>query len=105
VLSGVWAEMEVGVSGGHFDYQQYRITDVAIMIDELIASNDDESLDNYGNKRGMGYSAETISRFREASSLLRRGAIIAQRIDWLVSGDDVEDTFHRRLEEELGESQ
>lgn len=88
------------MSGGHFDYQQYRINDIATMIDELIASNDDKSLNDFGYERGLGYSAETISKFKEASDTLKRAANMAQRIDWLVSGDDGEDSFHRRWEEE-----
>ena len=32
---------------------------------------------------------------------MRAAAIYAQRIDWLVSGDDGEETFHQRLAEEL----
>lgn len=27
--------------------------------------------------------------------------IYAQRIDWLISGDDNENTFHKRLKEEI----
>jgi len=33
--------------------------------------------------------------------LLRKAEIYAQRIDWLVSGDDGNDTFLKRLEEDL----
>jgi hypothetical protein len=29
--------------------------------------------------------------------------IYAQRIDWLVSGDDNEDSFHKRLAKDLAE--
>ena len=36
------------MSGGHFNYNQYRIEDIARDIDELIYSNDDESLNEYG---------------------------------------------------------
>jgi hypothetical protein len=32
---------------------------------------------------------------------LNQALIYAQRIDWLVSGDDGEDTFHARLAEDL----
>ena len=88
------------MSGGHFDYQQYRINDIATMVDELIASNDDKSLNDFGYERGRGYSAETIAKFKEASEVLKRAANMAQRIDWLVCGDDGEDSFHKRWEEE-----
>jgi hypothetical protein len=32
---------------------------------------------------------------------LRKASIYAHRIDWLLSGDDSEDTFLKRLKEEL----
>ena len=89
------------MSGGHFDYQQYRLEDIATAIDELIATNDDCGLDEYGFPKGRGYSPETIARFREAAHTLRRARDMAQRVDWLVSDDDSEDTFHERWAKEV----
>ena len=40
-------------------------------------------------------------KIKIAVDLLRSAAIYVQRIDWLVSGDDGEDSFHRRLQKEL----
>lgn len=91
------------MSGGHFDYQQYRIEDIARSIEELIKSNDDESLNEWGYRRGNGYSAETIEKLKTAVDTLRKAAVMAQRVDWLVSGDDGEDSFHDRWVEELKE--
>jgi hypothetical protein len=91
------------MSGGHFDYAQYRIEDIARGIEELVESNDDEPLNEWGYRRGHGYSPETIEKFKIAVDTLRRAAIMAQRVDWLVSGDDGEDSFHRRWDEELKE--
>ena len=91
------------MGGGHFDYQQYRIEDIARSIEELIKSNDDESLNEWGFCRGNGYSAETIEKFKTAVDTLRKAAVMAQRVDWLVSGDDGEDSFHDRWVEELKE--
>jgi hypothetical protein len=89
------------MSGGHFDYQQYRIEDIARSIEELIERNEDESLDEWGCRLGHGCRAETIEKFKLAVHTLRKAAIMAQRVDWLVSGDDGEDSFHRRWDEEL----
>lgn len=88
------------MSGGHFDYKQHHIRDIAEMVDELIASNDDTSLNEWGAQVGRCYSPETIAKFREASATLHRAAKMAQRIDWLVSGDDGEESFHRAWKEE-----
>ena len=89
------------MSGGHFDYQQYRLHDIAQSITELIESNDDTAKDRYGDRIGHGFSAETIARFRDAVHALRVAEIYVQRVDWLVSCDDGEDSFHRRLADEL----
>ena len=35
------------MSGGHFDYEQHRITGVAEEVELLIRSNDDDSLDEW----------------------------------------------------------
>ena len=87
------------MSGGHFGYQQYRLHDMAEMIDELIAGNGQP--DTFGHARS--YSPETIAKFKLASETLEKAGAMAQRIDWLVSGDDGEETFHARWAEEVEE--
>jgi len=89
------------MSGGHFNYQQYRLHDIAQQITELIESNDDATKDQYGDTIGRGFSPETIAKFRDAVHALRIAEIYAQRVDWLVSCDDGEDGFHRRLADDL----
>ena len=49
------------------------------------------------------YTEETIQIFKNAVKILRKAAIYAQRIDWLLSGDDGEDNLKERLEKELKE--
>lgn len=89
------------MSGGHFGYQQYRLRDIAQSITELIESNDDQTKDRYGDTVGHGYSPATIAEFEAAVRYLRIAEIYAQRVDWLVSCDDGEDSFHRRLADDL----
>jgi hypothetical protein len=91
------------MSGGHFDYLQYRINDIADEVEHLIESNDDATPAQWGDPGARGYTPQTIARFREGLRFLRMAAIYAQRIDWLVSGDDGEDSFHQRLAEELAD--
>ena len=47
------------------------------------------------------YSKETIKEFKKGLAILKKAYIYAQRIDWLLSGDDGEESFHERLKEEL----
>ena len=77
------------MSGGYFDYQQHRIRDIYESIEECILKNK------------YGYNEETIKEFKKAVDVLKVGYIYAHRIDWLLSFDDSEEAFHKRLKEEL----
>ena len=81
------------MSGGYFDYEQYKMGRIADEVEQLII--------NYFNNIGTQYSIDTINKFIEAKNTLRKAEIMAQRIDWLVSGNDGEDSFHGRWKEEL----
>lgn len=47
------------------------------------------------------YSPETIAKFKETIVALRTAAVMAKRVDFLLAGDDGEETFHERWEQEL----
>lgn len=117
---------EEKMSGGHFDYKQYYICDIADSIEEYLTGRELEECDieEYlkdfweplskkeeawvrRNKRTLpnryGYSKETIREFKKGLNILRKAVVYAQRIDWLLSGDDGEDSFHERLKECLTE--
>ena len=89
------------MSNGHFDYNPNRIGYIADEVKELIASNNDNSINSWGDTVGRFYSEETIAEFRNGLHYLRLAQIYAQRIDCLVSCDDGEESFHSRLREEL----
>lgn len=89
------------MSGGHFAYKQYDITEMAEELDYLIRENKNEKLTVYGDTIGRHYSDETIEEFKYASAMLRKAAVYMQRIDWLVSCDDGEESFHERLAEDM----
>ncbi len=91
------------MSGGHFNYEQYRIQRIADELEQLILSNDRNALNEWGDPIGRGYSKETITEFEVGLDYLRKAIIYAQRIDWLVSGDDGEENFHERLKNDLEE--
>lgn len=85
------------MSGGHFDYDQYRIDQIADKIDELIFYNGSSDIDDYGCLKHQSYPPDIIENFKVAVNKLREAYVYAQRIDWLVSGDDGEDSFRQRL--------
>ena len=89
------------MSGGHFQYKQYEIGYIADEVEQLILTNTSKETNEWGDIKGAFYSEETIAEFEHALKLLREAHIYVQRIDWLVSGDDGEDSFHSRLKFEL----
>ena len=91
------------MSGGHFDYQQYKIQYIADQIKEEIDNNKIKPEYWCGDWNGQVYSDETIKEFEKAIEYLELAQIYANRCDWLFSGDDGEDTFHERLKTEIDE--
>ena len=77
------------MSGGRFDYAQYRLDDIIDSIKNSIEDNP------YSLKE------ETLEEFLKGIEFLKKAYIYTQRIDWLLSGDDGEETFHERLKEDL----
>ena len=77
------------MSGGKFEYSQYRVLTIAEDIESYLASNDSD------------FSEETLKEFRSAVLYLKTAFVYAQRIDWLLSSDDDEETFHQRLKKDL----
>jgi len=79
------------MSGGRFDYLQSRFEwNDAI---EIINSN---VINNKYN-----FNEETIIEFKKAIIIIEKARIYLQRIDYLLSDDDSEKTFHERLIEDF----
>ena len=87
------------MSGGHFEYNQYRISDIICGIERLLEREKTEELDEWGDPISYGYSEETLKEFKKGIEILKLAEHYAHRIDWLVSGDDSEESFHKRLKE------
>ena len=89
------------MSGGYFDYEQYKIGQIADQVKHLILTNNSVELDKYGYNRNHSYSEETIAEFKKGLYYLQQAQIYAQRIDWLASDDDNEDSFRERLKQDI----
>jgi hypothetical protein len=106
------------MSGGAFDYNQYKIGYIADEVEQLIRKNGKEKTKEEMKDEGWRdpdwyekypedkfhykYPDEVIEKFKEGLEILRKAEIYAQRIDWLISGDDGEESFLKRLKEDLG---
>ena len=101
------------MSGGHFDYNQYRINDIADSIERELSRQgkekpkselygDKEYFEKYPDEKYYYTYPEIVQeKMREAVKQLKIAAIYAQRVDWYLSGDDGDESFIERLEEEL----
>ena len=105
------------MSGGAFDYKQYNIGMIADEVEKLVERSgrpktkeelrdeswrDPEWYKKYPEDLNhYKYPDDVIGEFKKGINILRKAQIYAQRIDWLISGDDGEESFHRRLKEDL----
>ena len=89
------------MSGGHFNYKQYDIGHIADEVEQIIIDNDSTEEDQWGDSKGWHFSPEIIDEFKKGLKILRQAQAYAQRIDWLVSGDDGLDSFLKRLQHDL----
>lgn len=101
------------MSGGAFDYNQYHISTIIDDIESVICKNNKpisyEELDSWERDHYdvnnpplySEYSDKTIEEFKNGVIILKKALVYAQRIDWLLSGDDGEETFHERLKRDL----
>lgn len=107
------------MSGGEWDYIQYRfdevLEDIAKLIEENGKPKTEEELkeeswrdpewykkypeDKYHHK----YPDEVIEEFKKGLDIIAKAQIYTQRMDWLLSGDDGEETFLERLKNDLDE--
>ena len=102
------------MSGGAFEYQQYHIEEIADSIEqEIIEAGREIPKEIWAKSHWYGssfddsdrtyptYERKTIDIMKRAVYVLRMAYIYAKRVDWMLSGDDGEDTLVKRLQEEL----
>ena len=105
------------MSGGAFNYDQYKIGYIADEIEQYVRKNGKpktkrelkeenwRSPDWYEqypeDKFHYKHPDEIIEAFKKAVDALRIAQIYAHRIDWYMSGDDGEESFIERLKEDL----
>ncbi len=75
------------MSGGFFNYKQYGILDIAEELEDVINEHQ--------------YPDAVIDKFKEGLEHIKFAAIYTHRIDCLLSGDDDEDSFFERLQEDI----
>ena len=93
---------------GFFEYKQFQIQQIIESLEDIVEGHTKSSQFIHGQwvdnlPEIDGYSKDTKDEFLKGLELLEKAQIYAQRIDWLLSGDDGEESFHRRLRQDLEE--
>lgn len=89
------------MSGGHFSSSIFAMLDIANDIEQAIHNNGRTEKDAYGECLYRDYPPAVIAEFRNAVKALKQAYVYATRVDYLLSGDDSEDSFLARLDEDL----
>ena len=91
------------MSGGYFEHNQYRIHHMAEKLETVILNNGKkrEHRESWEDEYNYEYPHEVITKFKEGLELLKKAHIYAHRIDFLLSGDDGDESFLERLESDL----
>lgn len=79
------------MSGGSLEYFYYKFEEPLERISKEI---------KWGKNK---WTAETLLEFQNAVNYLKLAQIYSHRVEWLFSGDDGEDSFIKRLKEEISE--
>jgi hypothetical protein len=87
------------MSGGYLDYSDWDIRNLADQIDNEIDRNRSTEKGEYGDDISQHFTENTMDKFREAVELLEKVSIMVNRIDYLLEGDDSEETFHELWDE------
>lgn len=97
------------MSGGRFQYKQWVIDEIANQVESYINKCERKEEKDWGyedeNGKYIPYvfeeSEEVLNEFRKGLRVLREAYVYAQRIDYLLSGDDSDEAFLKRLKKEL----
>ena len=99
------------MSGGAFEYSQYKIRDIHEHIQQELDKQGQEKqievwekeyYEKYPEARFEEVYREDVQQiFKDGIEALKKAEIYAQRIDWFLSGDDGEDSLVSRLKSDL----
>ena len=86
------------MSGGHYEYEQYKIDQVAYQMKKDIENNG-ETHDPHNYV--FDFTKETMEYMKKVSDIVALAGILTKHADWLYSGDDSEETFRENIEKAL----
>lgn len=95
----------------YFELLGYSINDKKDDLFEAVKDDSVFSIFKYTNFKYLdengdelyfpNYSSKTLEELKKGVEVLKKASIYAHRIDWLLSEDDGEESFYKRLQEDL----
>ena len=76
------------MSGGRFNYLQFRFGDIVEQIRHVIATNESTERNEGGDTIGRNYSPEIVALMKEAADTVERAEKMT-RVDWLWKAEGV----------------
>ena len=86
------------MSREHFDF---RLDEIANEIDQLIVSNNDDTISDWGFPISHGFPPEVIEKFKETAYNLKKCSEMVSCIDYLLEGDDGVESFLRNWNKDV----
>jgi hypothetical protein len=82
------------MSGGHYDYIQFQMGEaIEQLMQDIYKVSKNHQYYQYNNP-------DTLSEMLDCLMAMVSAEVGIHRLDWLLSGDDGEDTFHERIAHE-----
>ena len=95
------------MSGGTFDYDQFKIGNIADDIQRCLDMQgtivDTRGCDGHKKYTNPIYPPEVQEAMKAGIKALKIAEIYAHRIDYYLAGDDGDENFLKRLQDELNE--
>jgi len=89
------------VSGGAFNYDNYRLNDIADTLRGYIAAIRTNHVSDWGMNYGEEYSEEFLNDLIEAHDETRRLSAKLHNIDYVLSGDSGQESLRKNIAEDL----
>jgi hypothetical protein len=81
------------MSGGHFEYLQYKIHDAADELNCCVEHNEVATQDEFGDSLGAGFPEDVVKKLQETADTLELAAHRLHLADYLICGDHNIETF------------
>jgi len=86
------------MSGGHFDYKCFQISQFADELQHEIDINDHEASADGDFSGGHNLRHETLERVKGVYNIIELAGDLAREVEWLYSGDHGETTFNELVD-------